>query len=283
MTRRILRFMAAFALGGFFFLGASQLYSQSQKILAKVGDQAITQGDFEEYMKRYEPFKRGNPFSPDEKKEILDRLVNTLLISGEAEKEKFGSKPEFQSKLRVYRMELLSQDYIAARIEPSVTVKDEEVEAILKDNPNLIPSETVTLKEILVPTEKEAEEIYQELKKGADFSKLIADKSVAASKTRGGVLGTFSRGQLSQPLDSVIFSLKEGEFSKPVKTPEGYQIVQVTGKREIAPDKLKILQEKLREKIVELTKNKKREALVDQKVEELKKKIKVETYYDQLK
>jgi len=283
MRKRGFYFIVIFMITGSCFLGVSKLFSESEKVLAKVGDQVITQNDFDGYMKRYEPFKRGNPFSLEEKRELLDRFVKTLLISGEAEKEKFSAKPEFQSKLKLYRTELLNQEYIAAKIEPSVTVKDEEVEAILKDNPNLIPSETVTLKEILVPTEKEAEEIYQELKKGADFSKLIADKSVAASKTRGGVLGTFSRGQLSQPLDSVIFSLKEGEFSKPVKTPEGYQIVQVTGKREIAPDKLKILQEKLREKIVELTKNKKREALVDQKVEELKKKIKVETYYDQLK
>ena len=116
-------------------------------------------------------------------------------------------------------------EYIAQKIEPLVTVKNEEIEGMLKQNPNLIPKERLTLKEILVKTEKEAEEIYQELKKGADFSKIAAEKSTSQTKTREGLIGTISRGQLPPPLEAIVFALKEGEFTKPIKTDQGFEIV----------------------------------------------------------
>jgi len=46
---------------------------------------------------------------------------------------------------------------------------------------------------------------------------------------------------------------------------------------------MKMLEGKLREKIIQLEKNKKKEALIQSKIEELKKQIKVETFFDQLK
>ncbi len=268
---------------GLFGFGASKLFSESEKILARVGDWTVTQIDLDELIKRYESIRKGNPFSLDEKKELISLLIKNSLISMEAEKEKLDQKPEIQSKLKMYKNELLMREYISQRIEPLVTVKNEEIEEILKQNPNLIPKERLTVKEILVKTEKEAEEIYQELKNGADFSKIATEKSISRTKTKEGLIGTISRGQLPPPLETVVFNLKEGEFSKPIKTDEGFQIFYLVSRKEMDPEQIKILEGKLRDKIIQLEKNKKIEAMVEKKIEELKKQIKVETYFHQLK
>jgi len=271
-----------FMITGLCVFGASRLFPE-ERILARVGDQTVTQIDLDELVKRYESARKGNPYGLDEKKDLVNMLIKNTLLSIEAEREKLDQKPEVQSKLKMYKNELLTREYISQKIEPLVTVKDEEIEEILKQNPNLIPRERLTLKEILVKTEKEAEEIYQELKKGADFSKIAAEKSIAQTKTKEGLIGTISRGQLPPPLEAVVFGLKEGEFSKPIKMDQGFEIFYLVSRKEVDPEQVRVLEGKLREKIIELEKSRRIGPMIDRKIEELKKQIKVETYFDQLK
>lgn len=279
----VLYSVAIFMITGLSVMGASKLFSESEKILAKIGERVVTQSYFDEWVKRYEPFRKGNPFTLDEKKELLNNLIKGYLIGIEAEREKLHEKPEFQAKLKMYKDELLVREYIAQKIDPFITVKDEEVEELMRKTPLLLPKETLTLKEILVKTEKEAEEIYQELKKGVDFSKMATEKSNSRTKTKGGLIGTISRGQLPPSLEAVAFQLKEGEFSKPIKTDEGFQIIYLVSKKERSQEEIKQLEGKVREKIIQLEKNKKAEAMMEKKVEELRKQVKVEIYFDQLK
>src|SRR4030042_2550835 len=174
--------------------------------------------------------------------------------------------------------ELLVEEYIATKVNPFISIKDEEINEIMKNNPNLVPREMLTLKKITVKTEKEAEEIYKELKNGADFSKVAAEKSISRTKTKEGLIGTISRGQIPPPIETLVFSLKEGEFSKPIKADEGFQIFYVESRKERSPQEIKMLEEKVREKIIQLEKNKKIKTMIGKEVEELKKQIKIEPY-----
>ena len=262
--------------------GVSELFSE-EKILARIGKRVITQTDLDELLKRYESVRKDNPFTLEEKKNYLNMLIRATCFSMEAEREKLNEKPEIQSKLKIAKDEVLASEYITTKIAPLVTVKEGEVDEIMKQNPQLVPKEMLTLREILVTSEQEAEEIYQGLKKGSDFSKLATEKSISQSKASGGLLGTISRGQLPPNLETIVFNLKEGEFSKPIKSDEGFRIFYLVSKKERSPEETKILEGKVREKIIQLEKNKRMEAMLEKKGEELKKQIKVETYIDQLK
>jgi parvulin-like peptidyl-prolyl isomerase len=71
-----------------------------------------------------------------------------------------------------------------------------------------------------------ADEIYAELRAGADFKALAkANSDDPGSKDSGGEL-TISRGQTVPEFDKVSFELKEGELSKPVKTTYGYHVIE---------------------------------------------------------
>jgi parvulin-like peptidyl-prolyl isomerase len=202
----------------------------------------------------------------------------------EAEREKLEETPDIKAKLWRYRHELLVQAYINMKIAPSVTVSNEEIEQAIKENPNLIPKESLTLKEILVKTEKEAEEVYEELTKGRDFSEIATKKSIS---TTTGISGGYLkqpivRGQLPKALEEVAFSLKKGEFSKPIKTENGYYLLYLIERREKAPEEIEKSRMMVRERIKKIEQNRKIQAGIEKRVEELKKNVKVEIFYDQL-
>ena len=71
-----------------------------------------------------------------------------------------------------------------------------------------------------------ADQIYAELKGGADFASLAkADSEDPGSKDSGGKL-TISRGQTVPEFDKTSFELDQGELSKPVKTQYGYHVIE---------------------------------------------------------
>jgi foldase protein PrsA len=71
-----------------------------------------------------------------------------------------------------------------------------------------------------------ADQIYAELKGGADFAQLAKENSAdPGSKDAGGKL-TISRGETVPEFEKTSFELDQGELSKPVKTQYGYHVIE---------------------------------------------------------
>lgn len=86
--------------------------------------------------------------------------------------------------------------------------------------------ESRDVRHILVKKKERADEIYDELKAGADFATLAKRYSLdTGSKADGGKL-TITRGQTVGPFDTTAFLLPEGSISRPVKTEFGYHVIQ---------------------------------------------------------
>lgn len=262
----------------FLFL-STPLYSGSEKVLAKIGEKVLTENDLQEVMKTYEVTRKGKSFTVEEKKRLLDNMIKGTILVMEAEKHRLDESPDVKAKLQRYRNELLVKEYIKTQIAPTVIVTDEEIQGVIKKSPNLFPKELLTLKEILVKTEKEAEEIYEELKKGADFSMMAVNRSIAHTGVSGGHMRKpVGRGDLPKPLEEVAFSLKKGEFSRPIKTDKGYYLLYLVDRKETPPSEL----EKFKEKIINTIRDRKIQEEVEKKIEELKKNIKIEVFYDRV-
>ena len=109
---------------------------------------------------------------------------------------------------------------------------------------------------------------------GKDFSELAKKDSECPSKTKGGDLGYFRRGQMVKPFEDVAFSLKPGEVSGVVETDFGFHIIKVTDKKPATT----VSYEEVKDRIIATLKSDKLEKETDLYLEPLKKRAKIERY-----
>jgi peptidyl-prolyl cis-trans isomerase C len=81
-----------------------------------------------------------------------------------------------------------------------------------------------------------AEELRRRAAAGADFARLARENSDdAATRERGGDLGSFARNSHTRAFDDAAFALKTGGVSPVVETEFGFHVIKLTG-REAARD-----------------------------------------------
>jgi parvulin-like peptidyl-prolyl isomerase len=88
----------------------------------------------------------------------------------------------------------------------------------------------VWARHILVADETAANDLYQQLLNGANFAELASQNSIdTGSAANGGDLGWFGAGKMVQEFESAAFALQVGEISQPVKSSNGWHIIQSLG------------------------------------------------------
>jgi len=73
------------------------------------------------------------------------------------------------------------------------------------------------------------QELKSKLDAGADFAELARQHSDCPSKSRGGDLGSFGKGQMVKPFEVTAFGLAVGQTSDVVETDFGYHLILRTG------------------------------------------------------
>ncbi len=111
------------------------------------------------------------------------------------------------------------------------------------------PSKEYNASHILVETKEEAEEIIQELEKGADFAGLAREKSTGPSGPNGGQLGWFGPGMMVKPFEDAVIALEPGQISEPVETQFGWHVIRLNETRLKDAPKLEDVREELRQEI----------------------------------
>lgn len=238
------------ALVGFSFIfghcGNVFASAKTGNILAQVGSYKLTVEEFETQIQSLPPqLQMALLRNPELKEQFLDRWVDITLIAQEARNQKLDRDPAVQSKIEDIMNAVLAQEFLQRELEGEVDTTDDEIESYYKDHKDeFIDPESVKARHILLKVpegadkkaweeaESRAKDIKERLKKGEDFAELAKKHSDdPGSKDRGGDLGFFTKGRMKPEFESVAFSLKQGEFSDPVKTNFGYHIIEVQEKK----------------------------------------------------
>ena len=85
----------------------------------------------------------------------------------------------------------------------------------------------VSFKRLLCDREEQAQEAYQAIKDGLDFTSAITQYSKSEDAKDGGTVITAPFGALLPQLEGPVFSLAVGGYTEPILTPQGWVIIQV--------------------------------------------------------
>ena len=277
-----MRKFSAFTLGILLFLtliSVGRAYGGEDEILAKVGNEVITRIDFETRLKSFPPTTREELKKFEKKKLILDNMIKARLFVVEGENRKLNEKPDIKAGLRMIRDDYITQEFVRAYIENKVEVSEEEVQNYYNTNPEIKERELLKISQIVMEKEEEAKEILERLKKGEHFKKLAKERSIdPVSKPMAGELDWFEKGEGEKEIEDAVANLEKGEISGIIKAKGVYYILKLDEKRVIPkPPYLKI-----KDDLTQKFGYKKLTEVVNKEIEDLKKKITIETFYEKL-
>lgn len=200
-----------------------------------------------------------NSLSDYYKASIISGLVNSQLLSQEADKRKisaskeeindlydksvasYGSKENFQKMMDQFGIneddfkEMVREQVIYTKMSDELT-KDMTIDAQAyydAHQDEYKVGDQVKASHILVDSEEEAKAIIADLRNGGDFAKLASEKSKDTSnKDKGGDLGFFSAEEMVKEFSDAAFAMQPGTISEqPVKTTYGYHIIKLDEKK----------------------------------------------------
>lgn len=214
------------------------------KVVATIDGKPITEGDLAVAESEIGG-DMGTMPGAQKRTSLLEFLIDNQLFAEAAETEKLDKGPDFQTRLNYLKRRALRELYFEKVLKASVT--DADARKIYDDQVKLLkPEEEVSARHILVETEGEAKALKEKLDKGADFAQLAKENSKdPGSKDDGGNLGYFGHGQMVPQFEGIVFKLKKGEVSDPVKTQFGWHLIKLEDRRTKQPPAFEIVKDRI--------------------------------------
>ncbi len=195
-----------------------------QQLLLSKGKQLGITGDTE-LIKRLDDIRKQNHL---DSLDDLEKAVEQQGISYE----------DFKANIR---NGIVTQEVVRDEVGSKMQISQADIEKYYNEHKDMFTQpESVHLNEILIPTsdnptqaeltaaENKAKEIEAKLKAGGNFAELAKKYSGGPTAQQGGDLGQFKRGALAKVLEDQTFSLPVGGYTAPIRTKQGYIILQVS-------------------------------------------------------
>jgi parvulin-like peptidyl-prolyl isomerase len=169
--------------------------------------------------------------------------------------------------LEAYRQQVAKEiqrsQLLARNVRSQVNVTPAEIQRYYDEHKDqFAEADAVTVRQIFfaVPQQEDGERAMQELSNKANraysrlqggeaFATVARDLSESPDASQGGMLGTMKKGEMRPEMESVAFSLREGQWSPPVQSPFGLHILYVEKRHAGSSVALEEVQEQIREKL----------------------------------
>src|SRR5208337_1760271 len=164
----------------------------------------------------YEDFKQ-NLRNQIVTQRVIGQEVGSHLAMNKEDEKKFYEqhRAEMEQPEQVRLSEILIAPKTPAKPAPSADAKPEP------------PSEADT-EAALAAAQAKAQDLLEQIHKGAKFEDLAKKYSEGPSAKDGGDLSYVKRGTLAPELEEKVFALKAGEVTEVIRTKQGYVILQAT-------------------------------------------------------
>ena len=220
----------------FFVIGLSAC-KQQENIIAKIGNETITEDMFIERVNSAPPAYQAYINTEQGKKQFIDLFVREKIIVESAKEAKINKSPEYKQALKDFETEQKRQlkDYqdglmmemFLNDLQTSLAPTDEEIDKYYQENKSDFTNPVaIVVKHILVQSKDDAKTALDRLNNKEPFDKVAKEMSTdTISAQKGGLIGPFKKGELIPEFEKVAFNLKKGEISDMVETPFGIHII----------------------------------------------------------
>jgi peptidyl-prolyl cis-trans isomerase C len=230
----------------------------AEKPVATVNDVQISPSLFEYYVKNTAG-KAAGELGPEQRAQLLDNLVRGEIVAQQALKDGLDKNGDTASLLALSRLQILEQAGAENYLKDK-KASDAEVQAEYDAQIAAMPKTQYHARHILVSTQAVAQQVIDELKKGAKFEDLAKKYSSDSSKDQGGDLGWFSPANMVKPFADAVATLKKGETTQaPVQSQYGWHVIQLLDTRETPVPPLA----QVKDRVDQLVQNKKFRAYQD--------------------
>lgn len=219
----------------FFILAAGLLgCSKRDRLVAKVGSLGITESEFRRKLSEVAQNYQNYVITPNGRRQFLDILIREKLVLAAARASDVPKSAQYRAQLDHLKSEEAERvregsEYLLTRLwledlRQKGTLKASEDEA--RDYYRKHPTE-VYVRHILMASPDEAAETFRKAKTGSNFTSLAKTKSLdAETAAEGGKMSPAIYGEIIPELEDVVFRMRTGEISGPIKSKFGYHILR---------------------------------------------------------
>lgn len=235
-------------------------------VLAVVNGQSITESDVSQRMAKmpasYRQALSGN------RRRLLEEMVLETMLFQEARKRGLDRDVQVRELLSEAKRQIMVGRLLELEGQRQAQVTDQDITEYYEQNKaQFAQPERWRARQILVPTEAQAKDVLDRLGKGEPFEKVAEAVSQDPTKSKGGDLGYFNRGQLIPEFEEAARALQVGQTSGVIKTSLGYHVILLTDHQAAQQRGLN----DVREQIVQELKSRHARAKSDRFVAELRK------------
>jgi len=181
---------------------------------------------------------QGQKDSPELRKIVIEKYVEVLLLSQQAEKDGLANSEKANTQLMMIRHNYLADlelsTFMSQNPISDAEIQDEYNKQVASLGPQGMIME-YKISDIAVATESDAQAVLNRLKKGEAFDKVAKSVSLAPNKVQGGAVGWIQPGQVPTPISAALLSLGKGQTSAPIQMQQGWFLVKLEDKRSSKP------------------------------------------------
>jgi len=197
------------------------------KYIADVDGNFITENEFKN---RYTEYLKMTELKDNIKLryDVLRMMIDDKILLKYADTSGFIQKPEIQNLLNFQQDQIYLNYYFENYIYPELKVTDAEMREAFRRSKIKMHARHLYASDSI-----KAKQIKKKLDAGESFELLaktnFKDPILASN---GGDIGWFSYGEIDPAFENTAYKLSAGEISDPVKTRNGYSIIQILGKKQ---------------------------------------------------
>jgi len=182
---------------------------------------------------------QGQKDSPELRKIVIEKYVEVLLLSQQAEKDGLANSERANTQIAMIRQNYLADLELSTYMSQN-PITDADIQAEYnKEIASLGPQGMIVeykVSDIAVASEADAQAALARIKKGEAFDKVAKSVSLAPNKVQGGAVGWIQPGQVAPQLASVLTTLAKGQVSPtPIQMQQGWYLIKLEDKKSSKP------------------------------------------------